>query len=244
MKPGTPPESASSADGADGRGKARHTAPRHEGSSDRPEKWSAAELAEVVNTWCRLRGIEPVSGQAAPELTERIVRFYRTQGIIDPPQSGGTGAGRAGFGRKHRLQLNLLRLLQAEGTPLRRIQELLYGRTEDELAALERHATRPGASLLPRSAVAPAAAVLADSPAALAEQISQPAATQHVTPGRDASAAGAPAVSAEYPAWRIGSDFVLLPLSNRRLTEAERSAIAAILFPSPSGPPAMGAPAS
>lgn len=93
------------------------------------ELLTLADLATAVNRWCAEHGVTPVNGQAADELNERNIRFYRTAGLVDPPLSGG---GR-GYGEKHLLQLTGIRLLQAEGLPLRRIRELLFGRSLTEL---------------------------------------------------------------------------------------------------------------
>jgi len=95
---------------------------------------SIDELAEHVNGWCDEHGITPANGQAGERMTARIIRYYRTLGLLDPPQSG---AGQ-GFGEKHQLQLIAIRLLQAQGLPLRRIQELLFGRSLDELREIEK----------------------------------------------------------------------------------------------------------
>jgi hypothetical protein len=46
-------------------------------------------------------------------------------------------SGRPGIGEKHRLQLVALRLLQAQGLPLSRIQQLLFARSPDELKEIE-----------------------------------------------------------------------------------------------------------
>jgi DNA-binding transcriptional MerR regulator len=91
--------------------------------------FSLAELAVAVNDWCRERSVLPANGQAAEDLSERSLRFYRTIGLLDSPDSGG---GR-GYGEKHLLQLIALRLLQGRGLPLRRIRELLQSRSLDEL---------------------------------------------------------------------------------------------------------------
>src|SRR2546430_2675187 len=93
------------------------------------EMFSVDELAEVVNDWGRQHGVEPANGQAGERITVRNIRYYRTLGLLDPPSGGGG----QGFGEKHRLQLAAIRLLQAQGLPLQRIQELLFGRTEAEL---------------------------------------------------------------------------------------------------------------
>ena len=48
---------------------------------------------------------------------------------MDAPESGG---GR-GYGRRHLLQLKAIRILQAHGLPLSRIQQLLFARSDEEL---------------------------------------------------------------------------------------------------------------
>jgi hypothetical protein len=53
--------------------------------------------------------------------------------LLDAP----TGAER-GFGEKHRLQLVAIRLLQAQGLPLTRIHQLLFGRSLEDLRTVER----------------------------------------------------------------------------------------------------------
>ena len=92
------------------------------------ETYSAGTLADTVNRWCDQHRVSPASGQAGELMTERNIRYYRTLGLVDAPASGGQG-----FGRKHRLQLVGIRLLQAQGLPLHRIRDLLYGRGLEEL---------------------------------------------------------------------------------------------------------------
>jgi DNA-binding transcriptional MerR regulator len=96
--------------------------------------FSVEGLAAAVNGWCDDHGISPASGQAGERLTGRNVRYYRSLGLVDPPVLGGG----QGYGEKHRLQLVALRLLQAQGLPLNRIGELLFGRTVEELKRIER----------------------------------------------------------------------------------------------------------
>jgi DNA-binding transcriptional MerR regulator len=95
---------------------------------------SAEELAGLVNDWCQEHGIKPASGQAGDLVTVRNIRFYRSMGLLDGPEAG---RGK-GFGEKHRLQLVAIRLLQARGLALHKIQELVYGRTTEELKEVER----------------------------------------------------------------------------------------------------------
>ncbi len=98
------------------------------------------QLVEAVNCWCREQRIRPLRGQASSELTVRTVRFYRVKGLVDAPSTG-----KGGYRRKHFLQLCAIRILQAQGQPLDRIQELLYGRGEEDLEEI----LRRGAEVLP-----------------------------------------------------------------------------------------------
>ena len=95
--------------------------------------WTVEELAQEVSRWCDTHGVTPASGQAGERITERNIRYYRTLGLVDPPEVGGG----QGYGEKHRLQLVAVRLLQAQGLPLNRIRELLFGRTLAELQRIE-----------------------------------------------------------------------------------------------------------
>jgi DNA-binding transcriptional MerR regulator len=94
---------------------------------------SISELATEVNEWCSRNAVEPANGQAGDLVTARNIRFYSTVGLLDAPESGGRG-----FGEKHYLQLVAIRLLQAQGLPLRRIRELLFGRTVAELREVQK----------------------------------------------------------------------------------------------------------
>jgi len=98
------------------------------------EKLSLGELVDAVNQWCDRHGIAPASNQAGERITERNVRFYRTAGLVDAPNSGGG----QGYGEKHKLQLIAVRLLQSQSLPLRRIRELLLGRSLADLRRIEK----------------------------------------------------------------------------------------------------------
>ena len=93
--------------------------------------FSLEELSERINAWCEQHEVAPASGQAGEIVSERNIRYYRTLGLIDAPEGGG-------YGEKHLLQLTAVRLLQAQGLPLRRIRELLYGRSVQELREIRR----------------------------------------------------------------------------------------------------------
>lgn len=94
---------------------------------------SIQELAEAVNAWCDEHRIAPANGQAGEAVSERNIRYYRTIGLMDAPENGGG----QGFGEKHFLQLVAIRILQSHGTPLRRIRELLFGRSIRELREIQ-----------------------------------------------------------------------------------------------------------
>jgi len=95
------------------------------------------KLAPAVHDWCAERGFVPASGQAAENLSERSIRYYRTLGLLDGPK-----AGEGSYVERHFLQLAAIRVLQSRGMPLRRIQELLYGRDDANLRELLSRAKR------------------------------------------------------------------------------------------------------
>ena len=95
------------------------------------ETVSAERLAVLVNQWCQDNDVVPANGQAGEQISVRNIRYYRTLGLLDPPEVGG------GFGERHRLQLVAIRLLQAQGLPLSRIQQLLFGRSLEEMKEIE-----------------------------------------------------------------------------------------------------------
>ncbi len=122
-----------------------------------PEKlMSLPDLAAAVNGWCAEHGVVPANGQAADELSERNIRFYRAAGLVDAPLAGGG----QGYGERHELQLTGIRLLQAEGLPLRRIRELLFGRTLEELREMRTRGTADWRQRLAARSAAPGPASL------------------------------------------------------------------------------------
>src|SRR5580698_9146037 len=96
-----------------------------------PETFPLEELSARINDWCAEHAIASANGQAGATVSERNIRYYRTLGLVDAPEGGS-------YGEKHFLQLTAVRLLQAQGVPLRRIRELLYGRSLAELREIRR----------------------------------------------------------------------------------------------------------
>jgi DNA-binding transcriptional MerR regulator len=97
-------------------------------------EFTLEELARAVQGWCERHRVYPANGQASEELTERTIRYYRTLGLLDPP----VGNYAKTFTEKHRLQLVAIRLYQAQGLPLRKIRDELYGKSEEDLTELEK----------------------------------------------------------------------------------------------------------
>lgn len=104
-------------------------------------EFTIEELAQAVQTWCEKHGIAPANGQSADEISERTIRYYRTLGLLDAP----LGSYIKTFSDKHRLQLIAIRVYQAQGIPLRKIREELYGKSLEDLIAFEKSAARKGA---------------------------------------------------------------------------------------------------
>jgi DNA-binding transcriptional MerR regulator len=74
---------------------------------------------------------------------ERLVRWYVTVGLVDPPLSRRGRVAR--YGRRHLLQLVAVKRRQAEGRSLAEIQAELAGATDEALAAVARVPDMPPA---------------------------------------------------------------------------------------------------
>jgi DNA-binding transcriptional MerR regulator len=101
-----------------------------------PTEYTLEQLASSVRDWCDSHPIRPANGQVADAISERTIRYYRSLGLLDAPP----GAYLRAFTEKHRLQLLAIRIYQAQGIPLRRIHEELYGKSETELREFVRKA--------------------------------------------------------------------------------------------------------
>ena len=108
------------------------------------KEFSLEELARAVQDWCAEHKVFPANGQAAEEITERNIRYYRTLGLLDPP----IGNYAKTFSDKHKLQLIAIRLYQAQGLPLRKIRDELYGQSLEDLVVLEKQGSKRGKKAL------------------------------------------------------------------------------------------------
>ena len=135
------------------------------------EPWTILELAELAAdvlaaaqpTGSSAEAGSSAEGGPAPARAngrvrdvpnERLVRWYVTVGLVDPPLSRRGRVAR--YGRRHLLQLVAVKRRQAEGRSLAEIQAELAGATDETLAAVARVPdTAP--ALQPVPAVLPAA---------------------------------------------------------------------------------------
>ena len=217
----------------------------------RPAIFSIQTLADNVNQWCEENGVRPVNGQSAPQLNDRNIRYYRLRGLLDAPGSGAPeGAARRGFTEKHAAQLRVIRLLQARGLPLDRIQLAIAGQSLDELRGFQRREMGK-----PLTAPAPAAAAgtqfgsrtddgngifSADSNgsgAATAKQLS----SQHLRAGNEVGAKtdaqseqadGSAPNSTSQEQWlvsAVGEEFLLVSRRGNPVSDEQRRLIAAVL---------------
>src|SRR5271155_5605611 len=107
-------------------------------------EYSLEELAAAVRDWCEEHHISPANGQASLEISERTIRYYRTIGLLDAP----LGSYVKTFGAKHCRQLIAIRIYQAQGIPLRKIRDELYGKSLADLEQLVEHVEREGKNKL------------------------------------------------------------------------------------------------
>lgn len=83
------------------------------------------------------------NGRVRDVPNERLVRWYVTVGLVDPPLSRRGRVAR--YGRRHLLQLVAVKRRQAEGRSLAEIQAELAGATDEALAAVARVPDMPPA---------------------------------------------------------------------------------------------------
>ncbi|MEW9527914.1 helix-turn-helix domain-containing protein [Microbispora sp. NPDC049125] len=134
------------------------------------ETWTIGELAE------RAAGVlgpgRPVNGRVRDVPNERLIRWYTTIGLLDPPLAR---RGRVAlYGRRHLLQLVAVKRRQAEGLSIAAIQAELAGATDGMLQRVAGLAgLEPGGVAVPESREGPSG--------------------DGAAPGRDGSPAGAEA---------------------------------------------------
>ncbi|MGW4800717.1 helix-turn-helix domain-containing protein [Nonomuraea sp. NPDC004297] len=97
------------------------------------DTWTIGELAEHAARALRAGAPPPANGRVRDVPGERLIRWYTTIGLVDPPL---TRRGRvARYGRRHLLQLVAVKRLQAAGRSIAEIQVALAGATNQTLEA-------------------------------------------------------------------------------------------------------------
>ena len=90
----------------------------------------AGEAAKILSE----SGLAQERGTVTEVPDERTVRYYLTEGLVSPAEDKqGTASV---FGYRHLLQLLVVKKLQSEHLPIRKIRDLVDGRTERELERL------------------------------------------------------------------------------------------------------------
>jgi DNA-binding transcriptional MerR regulator len=93
-----------------------------------------AELAAEATAVLGQIGPSQERGTVTEFPDERTIRYYLSEGLLSPSQEKqGTASV---FGYQHLLQLLVVKRLQAEHLPIRKIRELVAGRTERQLERL------------------------------------------------------------------------------------------------------------
>ncbi|MGW0482439.1 helix-turn-helix domain-containing protein [Nonomuraea sp. NPDC003214] len=136
------------------------------------ETWTIGELAERAADQLRSRA-QPLNGRVREVPGERLIRWYTTIGLVDPPL---TRQGRiARYGRRHLLQLVAVKRLQAAGLSIADIQTALAGATDAMLEEAARLTPDPGPRFWTRH---PAPGSSSDGPRDLPNAQDAPAAAQ------------------------------------------------------------------
>lgn len=93
-----------------------------------------AELAGEVARILSESGMAQARGTVTEVPDERTIRYYLAEGLLSPAEEKqGTASV---FNHRHLLQLLVVKKLQSEHLPIRKIRELVAGRTERELERL------------------------------------------------------------------------------------------------------------
>ncbi|WP_433255326.1 MerR family transcriptional regulator [Streptosporangium sp. CA-135522] len=97
-------------------------------------EWTIGELAERASA--ALSPAARLNGRVRDVPNERLIRWYSTIGLLDPPSAR---RGRVAlYGRRHLLQLLAVKRRQADGLTIAEIQAELAGATDQALESLVR----------------------------------------------------------------------------------------------------------
>ncbi|OUC79954.1 MerR family transcriptional regulator, partial [Streptosporangium minutum] len=111
-------------------------------------EWTIGELAERAAA--ALTPTAQLNGRVRDMPNERLIRWYATIGLLDPPSAR---RGRvAMYGRRHLLQLIAVKRRQADGRTIAEIQAELAGATDQALEAIAHIPEPPAEKAAPRTA--------------------------------------------------------------------------------------------
>src|SRR4030095_9268978 len=105
------------------------------------QEWTIKELASRAGAALSNQAVQP-SARVRDVPDERLIRWYATMGLLDPPRRQGRAAW---YGPRHLLQLVAIKRRQAAGRSLADIQAELLGATDEMLLSI---ADIPDAALL------------------------------------------------------------------------------------------------
>src|SRR5262245_35325372 len=108
-------------------------------------EWTIKELASRAGAVLGDRAMQP-SARVRNVPDERLIRWYATIGLLDPPRREGRAAW---YGARHLLQLVAIKRRQAAGRSLADIQAELLGATDETLLSIAQ--IPEAAHLLPES---------------------------------------------------------------------------------------------
>ncbi|WP_406317091.1 helix-turn-helix domain-containing protein [Streptosporangium sp. NBC_01639] len=111
-------------------------------------EWTIGELAERASA--ALAPTAQLNGRVTDVPTERVIRWYSTIGLLDPPSAR---RGRvAVYGRRHLLQLIAVKRRQADGRTIAEIQAELAGAGDQLLESIAGIPAPPVEPAAPRAA--------------------------------------------------------------------------------------------
>jgi DNA-binding transcriptional MerR regulator len=138
--------------------------------------FGSAELAEAVSRLIKDLVPAQEKGSVAEVPDERTVRYYLSEGLISPAfEKRGTASL---YGYLHLLQLLVVKRLQADYLPIRKIKELIENKTENELEQMLGMGSEPRSN----PALDYLNTLLDHSRSPLAEDFSAPMALLHSAP--------------------------------------------------------------
>jgi hypothetical protein len=90
--------------------------------------WNLRDLAGLAGALLDASGIYPLNAAARARPTERTIRFYVAQGLVNKPEGRGTAAT---YNYRHLLQVLAIKLRQMEGATLEKVAAEFAGLTGD-----------------------------------------------------------------------------------------------------------------